>query len=182
MKDEFNEKLNKLMQRKKSNSINFMSRDRYEQFLQEIWELKNKRYKDFEDYKMLSSYDVLELNGKVRLITPKDDNGAVKFYIATDELFGVLHTMHLLFDHAKKEVMEREIKTKYFKFMTSQDGEKLIEFGDFTFTKALGDVVEGKSYWICHTHRGCPAKLFTEHNKLIYAKNHHNHPPTEFFV
>ncbi|KAI5646689.1 hypothetical protein NE865_00944 [Phthorimaea operculella] len=113
MKEEFNEKLNKLMQRKKSNSINFMTRDRYEQFIQEIWELKNKRYKEFDDFKMLASYDVLEMNGKMRLITPKDDNGAVKFYVTTDELFGVLHTMHLLFDHANKEVMEREIKTKY---------------------------------------------------------------------
>lgn len=66
--------------------------------------------------------------------------------------------------------------------MTSQGGDRLIKLGDFTFTKSqyTGDIC----YWICYTHcnHGCPAKAYTELNKLVYAKNLHNHPPTEFFV
>lgn len=68
------------------------------------------------------------------------------------------------------------------KFMISRDGESLMKLGDFTFTRQL--YVENKWCWSCYTHNnhGCPAKVYTELNKLIYAKNYHNHPPTEFFV
>lgn len=102
------------MARKKSNSAYFINSARYEDFIKEIKEIKNKYYKDFDDYKMLASYDILEVNGKEKLIKPSDDsNRNVMFYVCTDELFGVLHTIHLLFRHADKDVMEAEIKTKY---------------------------------------------------------------------
>lgn len=67
-------------------------------------------------------------------------------------------------------------------FMYSRDGESLMRLGDFTFTRQL--YVENKWCWSCYTHNdnGCPARVYTDLNKLIYAKNYHNHPPTEFFV
>lgn len=114
LKQEFNDKLEKLLSRKKSNSAYFINEARYEDFIKEIKEIKSKYHKDFDDYKMLASYDVLEINGREKLIKPDDENGSgVKFYVATNELFGVLHTIHLLFNHANKDVMETELKTKY---------------------------------------------------------------------
>lgn len=68
------------------------------------------------------------------------------------------------------------------KFMISRGGDRLMKLGDFTFTRVQ---FQGEhSYWSCYTHNshGCPAKVYTERNRLIYAKNLHNHPPTEFFV
>lgn len=66
--------------------------------------------------------------------------------------------------------------------MTSCDGEKLMKLGDFTFTKTQSD--GDHYYWSCYTHNhsGCAANVYTESNKIMYAKNLHNHPPTEFFV
>lgn len=67
-------------------------------------------------------------------------------------------------------------------FMTAQSGDKLMKLADFTFTKEIND--GDRCYWSCYTHNnnGCPAKVYTERNKIVYAKNMHNHPPTEFFV
>lgn len=114
MKNEFNMKLNKILARKKSNSAYLMTQERYQDFIKEIRFIKERPYKNYEDYKMLANYDVLDVNGRERLVQPKDDtNSTVKFYIPTNELFGVLHTMHLLFSHANKDVMDAEIKTKY---------------------------------------------------------------------
>lgn len=68
------------------------------------------------------------------------------------------------------------------KFMISQCGDRLMKLGDFTFTREQYD--GDQCYWSCYTHNnhGCPAKVYTESNTLMYAKNIHNHPPTEFFV
>lgn len=67
-------------------------------------------------------------------------------------------------------------------FMTSRNGERLIKLGDFTFTREC--TMEEKTFWTCYTHRNsrCAAKIYTKNCKLLYAKNDHNHPPTEFFV
>ncbi|CAG9787369.1 unnamed protein product [Diatraea saccharalis] len=197
LKKEFNDKLERLLSRKKSNSAYFISRSRYEDFITEINVIKSKYNKDFEDYKMLNNYDVIETNGRRKLVKPKDDSSSnVKFYVATDELFGVLHTMHILFNHANKDVMDSEIKTKYcnvskeviklylscLKFMLSRNGERLLKLGDFTFTRRFSQGT--RCNWVCYTHNehGCQATAYTEHNDLLYANNEHNHPPTEFFV
>lgn len=116
IKSEFNEKLDKLMGRKKSsNSMYLINRERYQDFIREVKEIKTKKIKSFEDYRMLANYDILKLDDKEKLIKPKDDDpkATVKFYVSTEDLFGVLHTMHLLFEHADKDTMDREIKTKY---------------------------------------------------------------------
>ncbi|CAG9579996.1 unnamed protein product [Danaus chrysippus] len=68
------------------------------------------------------------------------------------------------------------------KFMLSRNGESLMKLGDFTFTRML--FTGGTWCWSCYTHNnhGCKARVYTERHKLIYTKNYHNHPPTEFFV
>lgn len=113
MKKEFMERLDKLINRKKSNSINYINQTRYQDFIEEVKVLKNKRSKGFEDYKTLANYDVLEVNGKNRLIKPKDELNNIKFYIPTDELFGTIHTMHILYAHADLDALEAHIKSKY---------------------------------------------------------------------
>lgn len=113
MKKKFNEELNKILSRKKSNSVCFLTRDRYQDFINEVKSVKNKRYKDFNDYKMLANYDLLTVGDKEKLVKPKVLNSCIKFYVATDELFGVLHTMHLLLSHPDLNTMDVELKSKY---------------------------------------------------------------------
>lgn len=114
MKAEFNDKLAKLVGRKKSNSVYLINIDRYQDFIKEVKEIKNKPNKNFEDYKMLANYDVLNVNGRERMIQPRTEvNPCIKFYVPLEELFGVLHTIHLLFKHANKDVMKSELKTKF---------------------------------------------------------------------
>ncbi|KOB73945.1 Modifier of mdg4, partial [Operophtera brumata] len=58
--------------------------------------------------------------------------------------------------------------------MTSQDGDRLIKLGDFTFTRSqhTGDIC----YWTCNTHssHGCSAKAYTEGKPLI-VYNHYSY-------
>ncbi|PZC87403.1 hypothetical protein B5X24_HaOG216555 [Helicoverpa armigera] len=114
MKADFTEKLNKLVSRKKSNSFYFMNTSRYQDLINEVKETKNKWNKNFEDYKILANYDILNICDRERLIKPRDEvNTNIKFYVYMEELFGVLHTIHLLFKHANLDVMDSELKTKY---------------------------------------------------------------------
>lgn len=113
MKVEFYEKLNQLISRRKSNSVYLMDSVRYRDFINEVKEVKSKESKTFEDYKMLANYDVLCVNGRERLVLPNQVCSHPKFYVSTEELFGVLHTMHLLFQHADKEVMKKQINVTY---------------------------------------------------------------------
>lgn len=114
MKMEFNKKLNRIMTRKKNNSIYLIDSQRYNDFVRDIKEIKNKRNKEYDDYKTLASYDVLNICGKDRLVLPKtESNACIKFYVCSNELFGIIHTMHLLLNHADKDVLEKELKTKY---------------------------------------------------------------------
>lgn len=112
MKTEFKNKLEIYLKRKKTNA-NLITRENYQEFINEVKGIRNKWDKNFDDFKILAHYDILEVNGREKLIMPMDGVNSVRFYVATDELFGVLHTMHLLYNHADKEVMDREIKTKY---------------------------------------------------------------------
>lgn len=113
MKNEFNDKLNKLISRKKSNSINFINESRYQEFITELKVIKSKEYKTFEDYKMLSNYDILEVNGRDRLIKSTEHSSHIRFYVPLNELYGVIHTMHVLFNHAELNELENQIKHKY---------------------------------------------------------------------
>lgn len=118
MKNEFNDKLNKLISRKKSNSINFLSVSRYQEYITELKVIKSKECKTFEDYKMLSNYDILEVNGRDRLIKSTEHIQAersrhIRFYVPLNELYGVIHTMHVLFNHAELNELDNQIKHKY---------------------------------------------------------------------
>lgn len=113
MKNEFNDKLNKLISRKKSKSINFINESRYQEFITELKVIKSKEYKTFEDYKMLSNYDILEVNGRDRLIKSTEHPSHIRFYVPLNELYGVIHTMHVLFNHAELNELDNQIKHKY---------------------------------------------------------------------
>lgn len=114
LKKEFNLKLSTILSRKKNNSAYYMTRERYQDFINEVKVLKSKQNKEFYDFKTLANYDAINVNSKERLIKPKTEvNESIKFYVSTDELFGVLHTMHLLLKHPGLDVMDSEIKTKY---------------------------------------------------------------------
>lgn len=121
MREEFQAKFDKLLFRK-SNSPCYINDHRYRDFIKELKEVKNKLNKSFEDYTFLASYDVLDVNGRERLIRPKEGN-TIKFYVKTDELFGILHTIHLLFNHANVEEMDEQIRRKYCN--VSKDAIKL---------------------------------------------------------
>ncbi|OWR46262.1 hypothetical protein KGM_208283 [Danaus plexippus plexippus] len=111
-----------------------------------------------------------------------------EFYTKLEKLIrrknnSVFYLNRTKYEELIKEVSEVEKKTSkdFVKFMLSRNGESLMKLGDFTFTRVL--FTGGTWSWSCYTHNnhGCKARVYTERHKLIYARNYHNHPPTEFF-
>lgn len=110
LKNEFYTKLAKLI-RRKSNSVFYLNRTKYEELIKEVSEVEKKTSKDFGDFALLANYDVVEVNQRYKLTKPSEDS-CLMFYVTVDELFGVIHTMHVLYGHENKELYDK-IKTKY---------------------------------------------------------------------
>ena len=113
MKKEFNEKLQRLISRKKPDNINFLDEAKYQDIVDEVKAIKDKHSKTYHEFNMLENFDYIEINGRYRLIKPKDANNSTKYYIRFDELFGVLHTMHLLHSHDVLNELSVHIKERY---------------------------------------------------------------------
>lgn len=113
MKEEFNEKLKKLMSRKKSDNVHFLSDAKYQDIVDEVKSLKDKDSKSYHEFFTLQNFDFIEINGKHRLIKPKDAYNSTKYYLRLDELFGALHTMHLLHNHNDLNDLNDRIKERY---------------------------------------------------------------------
>ncbi|KAG6441717.1 hypothetical protein O3G_MSEX001973 [Manduca sexta] len=114
MESEFNQKMSQLLSRKKSNQGYLMNTVRYQELIEEVKSTKQRRNKDFDDYRLLGNFDVLNISGRERLIQPKDEgNQCLKMYLPIEELFSGLHTVHLLNNHADKDIMAVQVKAKY---------------------------------------------------------------------
>ncbi|CAK1543865.1 unnamed protein product [Leptosia nina] len=174
MKDKFQKLLDNMVTRKK-NSIHYINESRYRDLMAELKEVKASKNKSFEDYKLLSNYDILEVNGKERLIQPKDVDDSIKFYVKTDELFSVLHTIHLLFQHADLDKMGLNIKRSaagYACFTQSQKGNTMLLFGNYRYSKQI--VCKKFIRWVCSTNysKGCRALIKTTGSSIIETKGY----------
>jgi hypothetical protein len=47
------------------------------------------------------------------LIVPVSKNSEIKYYVHNEELFDVIHNVHLSIGHGGRNWMEHEVKTKY---------------------------------------------------------------------
>ncbi|XP_035219509.1 KRAB-A domain-containing protein 2-like [Stegodyphus dumicola] len=75
---------------------------------------KAKQKKESVDYRRLGKYDVIEVDGKEKLIVPvTEDNSVILYYVHTEELFDSLHDIHLKIGHGDSIRMEKELQTKY---------------------------------------------------------------------
>ncbi|CAD0200263.1 unnamed protein product [Chrysodeixis includens] len=158
MKAEFKEKLNRLVGRKKSNSAYLIDTARYQDFIREVKEIKQKWRKTFEDYKMLANYDILVVNDRERLIQPRNEsNPSIKFYVSIDDLFGNFRFGSEAF------------------FIQSLRGKPLIVFKKYTYCRH--STRNGVVRWTCSTHsyKCCKAVVKTVGKHIIEVKGCHNH-------
>jgi hypothetical protein len=56
---------------------------------------------------------VLKVSDVNKLIVPVSENNEIKYYVHNEELFDVIHKVHLSIRHGGRNRMEHEINTKY---------------------------------------------------------------------
>jgi len=70
---------------------------------------KNSKKKEPNGYKLLKKYDVLKVAVINKLIVPLSDNNEIKYYVHNEELFDVIHNIHLSIGHGGRNRMENEV-------------------------------------------------------------------------
>jgi hypothetical protein len=56
---------------------------------------------------------VLKVTDVNKLIVPVSENNEIKYYVHNEELFDVIHNIHLSIGHGERNRMEYEVNTKY---------------------------------------------------------------------
>lgn len=114
MEQSFQEKITALLAKKRSDNSYFISNAEYLNTVAEIKETKLKQKKDKKDYRRLGRFDVLTVGETEKLIHPLSDaDPTVRYYVATEELYSVLHETHLAIGHGGRNRMVQELKLKY---------------------------------------------------------------------
>ncbi|XP_059154833.1 KRAB-A domain-containing protein 2-like [Physella acuta] len=98
----------------KPNNSFILSKDKYIAIIEDVKQAKAKQTKKTVDYRRLNKYDVIEVDGKEKLIVPlTEDNGAILYYVHSEELFDLINETHLKIGHGGRTRIEKELKRKY---------------------------------------------------------------------
>lgn len=107
----FNRKLSTAMNRKGCNT-SLMCKQAYYQTIHLIKMAKSKKtIKMPSVYYRLKKYDIVTIAGEERLISPGDIS--CRFYLYREELFDVLHQVHLTIGHRGRDKMKAQLKCRY---------------------------------------------------------------------
>jgi hypothetical protein len=97
---------------KNSNNV-FLSEVKYSEVLEEVKRLKNGAKLKPNDYKLLKRYDIMNISYIEKLIVRVTDPNTIKYYVYNDELFKIIHDVHLQTGHGGRNRMEHELNAKY---------------------------------------------------------------------
>lgn len=113
MEIEFTDRLNTILEFKKPNS-KYLSKLKYDKLILHLKELKTRKPKIPNDYRIIKKYDVVEVFNVERLVVPKVNEGEhIKCYVYNEELFNILHETHLSIGHGRRDRMEHQLNSRY---------------------------------------------------------------------
>lgn len=119
MRDRFNTKISAIIRNKRNDNKSFLNSSEYAARVENVKESKMVLRtpglkKNVKDYRIVTRYDVLSINGKERLIKPMNKTTKKAIYYATnEELFDILHTAHLAIGHGGRNRMVAKLKHQY---------------------------------------------------------------------
>ena len=95
----------------------YIYREKYEQFINELKEAKTLKTKQPVHYRRLKRYELVNINGTERLIAPvtkeNQDNQLIRYYVWYEELFQVIHRLHLATKHGGRDKIVKQSKLIY---------------------------------------------------------------------
>ena len=128
MKRKFYEQLDVKIENEKSNN-SFLSREKYELLIQEIFQLKRgNRKKEPKDYQLLKRHDVVQIGNTVKLIYPVAEwTFSIKCYAQKEDIFDAIHDAHLAIVHDGRNQMINKNTNKLQKYY-SRKHHALLKF------------------------------------------------------
>lgn len=112
MEKTFINRLSNILEFKKPNST-YLSKLKYDELILHLKELKSKKTKIPNDYKLIKKYDTMKVCNVERLVVPINEGNQIKYYVHNEELFNILHETHLSIGHGGRSRMEHELNNKY---------------------------------------------------------------------
>ena len=64
-----------------------MNKVKYEFLINKAKSVKSKPNKEWNDYRFLKRYDIIEVNGITKLISPVTEENSIKYFVYDEELF-----------------------------------------------------------------------------------------------
>lgn len=111
-KGRFYERLDELLQFKRTDNSSFMDTEKYNEFLAETKEAKTSKV-GTKAFRRLARFDCIEIGGEERLIVPLKEGEPMIFYVTNEDLFDVLTEAHLTTGHGGRDKMLDTLKKKY---------------------------------------------------------------------
>lgn len=110
----YKEFYNVLSRKTMENSFN-LSKEQYYKIVNEVIAAKQKvKGKVTSDYRRLKRFDIMYVMEEPKLIVPlKDGSCSLQFYVNNDELYDIIHEIHLNSGHAGRNKMLKLIQQKY---------------------------------------------------------------------
>lgn len=104
-----------LKQERKNFRLNRISMDkvRYESVINKVMRLKFSFHLEGNDYRFLRRYDVIEIDGVTKLISPLSEGGTFKYFLTDEDLFEVFNEAHIITCHGGRDRMVKYLKSKY---------------------------------------------------------------------
>ncbi|XP_021116453.1 SCAN domain-containing protein 3-like isoform X4 [Heterocephalus glaber] len=113
MREKFFKSLAVLLENK-SNNTKIFSKAKYCQLIREVKDAKAKAKQESVDYRWLARFDVILVQGNVKLIEAiNGETDKVRYYLHSEDLFDILHDTHLSIGHGGRTRMEKELQAKY---------------------------------------------------------------------
>ena len=88
------------------------TKERYEQLVSDINDIKNGRQKkEARDYSLSKRYDVMQISNIDKLIYPVvEGNTTIRYYVTKKEIFDILNEAHIDTGHGGQNKMYKEVQ------------------------------------------------------------------------
>lgn len=96
----------------KQNSVLITSVQKYDQLICEVERAQKNLVKTSTDLRRINRYDVLLLAGEKKLIEKRTDDAdnTIRYFVHNDELFDVIHKVHIQSGHGGRNKLEKKSK------------------------------------------------------------------------
>lgn len=113
-KSSFYEEFENMLSAKDPKNMSYMNSAQYNKFIEEVKEAKQSAKRSTLHYRRLKRFDICNISGTDKLIAPvSTTDPVIKYYVKNEELFDILHEIHVSIGHGGRNRMVKEAQQKY---------------------------------------------------------------------